>query len=359
MKGSDLSGKVQTVLGLISPEDLGVTRPHEHLLDDISCWFEEPAASSDRLLAHQPISLENVGWVRYHIFGNLDDLRLVDEQVAISEALRYKYVGGNSIVDVTPIDAGRDPLGLARISRATSLNIVMGTGYYVDRPATMPGFLNLTEEMITEEMLRDITVGVGNTGIRAGIIGEIGVEWPMRDRERATLRAAANVQNQTGAVISIHPGHSPDSPFEIIEILRDAGADISRVVMGHIECRIFDHDTRVRLAKTGCYLQHDTFGLEGWYHPRSVLSEVNPVKGDVPNDAGRINAIMALINEGFLKQILVSQDICKKHQLHRYGGLGYDHILQNVVPSMRQKGMPEEYIHTILVENIKRLLPFV
>jgi phosphotriesterase-related protein len=354
MNKDELPGKVQTVLGLISPEDLGLTLPHEHILVYVKSWFKEPTASSDKLLAHQPLSLENIGWVRYHYSSNLDDLGLVDEQLAVREALRYKYSGGESIVDMTSVGMGRDPLALARISRATGLNIIMGTGYYVEQAE------NLTEEIMTAEIIRDVIIGVGNTGIRSGIIGEVGIDaWPMRDWERVSLRATAQAQKQTGAAVNIHPGRSPESPFEIIEVLETEGADINRVAISHIERTIFDHDTRVKLAKTGCYLEYDLFSLESWYHPRSVISETNPIKGDLPNDAGRINAIMALIDDGFLNQILISHDIAKKHRLHRYGGLGYDHIIQNVVPSMREKGMSEKHINTILVDNPKRLLQFV
>ncbi len=354
MNRSSLHGKVQTVLGLVQPEDLGITQPHEHLLCDASFAFVEPTASSEKLLAYQPVSLENLGWVRYHPNENRDNLLFLDEQMAISEVLRYKYAGGNSIVDVACIGMGRDPLGLARISRATNLNIIMGSGYYIE--STLPP--NLTEEMMIKEIVRDIAVGADNTGIRAGIIGEIGVSLPMHDMERMSLRAAARAQRQTGAPVNVHSGRSPDSPFEIIDVLVNAGADIGRVVISHIDRTIFDYGSRIELAKTGCYLEYDMFQFEGWYPSRAVLSEANPVKADLPSDAGRINEIMALIDEGFLDQILISMDLCEKHRLWRYGQSGYAHILDNVVPLMREKGMTEEHIHALLVENPKRLLQF-
>jgi len=354
----ELVGKAQTVQGPIDAEDLGITLSHEHLLIDMAVWFEEPTACSGKLLAHQPVSCENLWFIRYHPNAMLDNLQLLDEQLAISEVSRFKQFGGSTIVDMTNIGLGRDPQALFRISRATDLNIIMGCGYYVEeaRPA------GLTEDIMVEEIVHDITVGVGDTGIRAGMIGELGMSWPLRDSDRAVLRAAACVQKQTGAPINIHPGNSPDSPFEIIEVLANSGADISRVFMSHIDRTILTnraHNTRVKLGKTGCYLGYDVFSYEGWYPRRMVVSETNPVKADFPNDAGRINEIMALIDEGFLKQILISHDVCTKHRLCRYGGPGYAHILQNVVPLMREKGMPEEHIQTILVENPKRMLQFV
>ena len=362
MNIAKLVGKAQTVLEAIDPGDLGITLTHEHCLIDMLFWFMEPSTATGKLVARQPLSYENLWFVRYHPFSNRDNVQLLDEGEAINELLYFKRAGGSSVVDMTNNGIGRDPLALARISRATGLNIIMGSGYYVRQigaAGTMP-----TEEMVTEEIVRDITVGVGDTGIKAGVIGEIGTEWPMEEIDKIAVRAAAHAQKETGAPMTIHPGHSPNCPFEIIELLDKAGADLNRVVISHIESRLpgyQNHDARVRLAKTGCYIAYDTFSFEGWMpeHIRMVLSEDNPVKADMPNDAARINEIMVLVKEGFLNQILISHDHCWKSRLCRYGGPGYAHILDNVVPLMQQKGMTQEQIHTILIENPRRLLCFV
>lgn len=375
MSKSELKGKIQTVLGLIEPENVGVTLPHEHFLINASCFFKVPDQANEKALALQPVSLENLGWVRYHFLNNLDNIQLLDEQMAISEALRYKYAGGNSVVDMTTVGIGRDPSALARISRATGLNIIMGSGYYLEE--TWPAGLN--EEKMAQEIIQDITEGVGDTGIRAGIIGEIGTEMVggieagykqnasitpskalLGENYHMLLRAVAYAQKETGAAINIHPGHSPNLIFEIIEVLRNAGADISRVAMSHIERTIFDHNMRVDLAKTGCYLEYDCFSFEGYHRVRHVLSEENPVPCFIPNDAKRIEEIMALIDAGYIDQILISQDNCNKHRLWHYGGPGYAHILENVVPYiMRGRGMTKQQIQTIMVNNPKRLLQFV
>lgn len=357
MPVSKLAGKVQTVLGVIDPENLGITLPHEHFLSDLSVRFIEPREASGIPLARKPVTELNLGWLHYHPLNNRDNLQLYDEEIAISEGIRYKHFGGKSVVDLTNIGIARDPLGLARISRATGLNIIMGSGYY--SYVTWPPGPKLSEESIAEEIVRDITVGAGNTGVRAGIIGEIGTEWPICDEERMSLRASARAQRETGAAINVHSGNSPDCPFEIIRELDKGGADISRVVISHVDSRVFDHDIEVRLAKTGCYLEYDCFSFEGYYPRRMVLSEVNPIKCDMPNDAQRINRIMALIDKGFLNQILISQDRAFKSQLWHYGGPGYAHILENVVPLMREKGMTEEQIQTLMVDNPRRLLTFV
>src|SRR2546425_7000953 len=183
------SGQVQTVLGAIAAEDIGVTLPHEHLLIDFTVMFAEPTAASDRGRAWSPLSLDNLGWVRQHFNANLDNLRLTDEQVARDEILLFKNAGGRTVVDPTPRSLARDPLALARLARATGLNIVMGAGYYV-AAAHPPDMGARTEDAIAREIVADLTVGVDGTGVCAGFIGEIGTTWPWTESEKKVVRAA-------------------------------------------------------------------------------------------------------------------------------------------------------------------------
>jgi len=250
---------------------------------------------------------------------------------------------------VTNIGIKRDPKGLARIARATGLNIIMGAGYYVDiyHP---PDVAHKSEDEIVEEIVTDVMEGVGDTGIKAGIIGEVGCSWPLTNNERKSLRAAARAQQLTGAPLLIHPDRDPGSPLEIMEIVREVGGDPRRTVMSHIDCTIFDHETLSKLAETGCYLNYDNFGLETAIFPLAPI--------DMPNDGRRIDDILYLIEQGRLEQVLVSHDICMQISFTKYGGYGYAHILENVVPMMRRKGLSWGQVNTILVENPKRVLPF-
>src|SRR5688572_24995508 len=150
-----MSGKVQTVLGPIATEAMGITLPHEHLLIDFKVMFVEPAPASDKGRAWEPVSLANLGWVRQNFNSNLDNLRLTDERLAADEILLFKHAGGRTVIDPTPKTLARDPLALARIARATGLNVVMGAGYYV--AASHPPDMDrrtvdeLTREMIAED----------------------------------------------------------------------------------------------------------------------------------------------------------------------------------------------------------------
>lgn len=370
MNRNEYRGKIQTVLGLISPEDLGITLPHEHLFIDMCDFFIEPS-DDEKEFAHQPISLENLAWIRSHRFSNLNNLQPFDEEEAINEALLFKKAGGSTIVEQTPNNVGRDPVKLVRVAQATGLNIIMGTAYYKEMTASWNSGANVdwavktmgrypkmyldsaTEEDIAEEFVHDISEGAGITGVRAGFIGEIGCSWPLTNCERKVLRAAIIAQQRTGALITIHPGFCDDATLEIIKILSDAGANIPHTVIMHMGMSVGTHGTRSKLAGASCYLEWDLFGFDGSQTPQ------NPSPVDLPSDQVRIRQIIELIDEGYLNQILISHDICaQKIRLTRFGGSGYAHILNNVIPVMKQKGMTEEQIHAITVENPKRAFIF-
>lgn len=362
METEKLKGKVQTVLGIIDGDDLGITLPHEHLVIDLSVVFIEPSAASEKPLAYQPVTFENLSWVKYNSWHSLDCLRLQDVQLAIDEAMRFKQAGGNTIFDATSIGLGRDPGALVRIAQATGLNIIMGAGCY--REASLPvEFATRSEEEIAEEMVRDITVGVGVSGVRAGFIGEVGNSWPWADSEKKVLRAAVSAQRRTGAALMIHPGFHPSAPFEIIELLREEGADLSHTIICHMEVAFTNFEQRRKLAETGCYVEFDTFGRLGYFDTGPSEDFIDappwPAALTAPNDLQRIDEIIKLIDAGHLNQILMSQDVCKKVNLVHYGGPGYAHILRHIVPLMRLKGVSEEHIHTLLVENPRRALCFV
>ena len=143
---------IQTVLGEIKPEDSGITMTHEHLFIDFKAMLIEPKESTELFMAYEPIRLDNLGWIRRNWTSNLDNLSILDEEVTINEASKYKRAGGGTIVDATSIGIGRDPLALARVSRATNINVVMGASYYVDKvhPENMD---EIKESTITQTII--------------------------------------------------------------------------------------------------------------------------------------------------------------------------------------------------------------
>ncbi len=354
MKQAELKGKVQTVMGLIEPSEMGITLPHEHLICDARTWHYATDEATERYWASQPVTIENLWWIRYHPFQNWDDLQLMDEELVIDEVMRYKALGGKTIVELTIRGLYPDPRAVARIARTTDLNIVMGTAYYVESsyPATGVDVYAKSEEEIAEEFIKDIFEGFGDTGIHAGLIGEIGCSWPFTESEQKVVRGGARAQKATGAAVNIHPGQNEMAAMECIKVLDKAGADLSRVVMSHCDRAVRDPASRIELARTGCTIEYDLFGREGYYPLRFRVL-------DIPNDAQRINEIKELADKGFEKQLFISHDNYTKSALCRYGGWGYGHILRDTVPVMKIKGLSQELIDTIMIENPERIFTFV
>jgi phosphotriesterase-related protein len=350
MAARALAGQVQTVLGPIAPAALGVTLPHEHLLIDFSVMFAEPATARDRARAREPVGLANLAWVRQHFNANLDNLQLQDEALARDEILLFKEAGGRTVIDPTPRTLARNPAALARLARATGLHIVMGAGYYV-AASHPPGMDARTEDALAREMIADVTVGVGDTGVRAGLLGEIGTTHPCARNEEKVLRAAVTAQRETGAPLMIHPGRHPAMPLALAELVRRAGGDLQRTIMCHLCRTIADVRAVIDLARTGLWLEYDLFGTENSYYP------YNP-SFDMPNDGGRMAHVLALIEAGHGDQLLLSHDIAYKTSLVAYGGHGYHHLLVNVVPRLRAKGVDDAGIRRLLVENPARAFQF-
>jgi phosphotriesterase-related protein len=204
-------------------------------------------------------------------------------------------------------------------------------------------------EEIAEEIERDIIIGVGNTKVCSGIIGEIGCSWPLQEVEKKVLKAVAIAQQYTGAPLSIHPGFNERAPFEIIKILEKCGADITRTIMDHMGVTIQSNKALLKLAKTGCYMEYDNFGRE--------YDAFRPYK--YVNDVERIGHILKLVEKGFRDQILIARDVYKKIDLVSYGGGGYASILTSVVPKLIDYGISQESIEKITIDNPKRILTFV
>ena len=345
-----LFGKIQTVLGFIDPDELGATLAHEHVLWDASFLFEGPGEMG---ISHEPVMIETLEWLKRNGVGSVDNLKLLDKDVAVDEVLRFKRAGGGALVDMGNNGLFRDPEGLAHVSRATDVHIVMGSGYYVGRSHPKELAKRSVEDLI-KEMVRDITVGVDDTGIRAGVLGEIGCSHPLKDTEIKVLEAVAGAQRITGAPVNIHPGRSQSAPMEIIDLFRGFGGDISRIAMSHLSNRHgLDVDLTLELARTGCYIEYDSFGN----FPNPI---VLPEKTFFAlSDWQRIECLQEFIDHGYLDRLLISHDIFNKTDLHRYGGFGYDYIHETVIPMMHMNGVSDEEVHAMLVENPKRFLQFV
>jgi phosphotriesterase-related protein len=334
---------INSVRGVLSREQLGVVAPHEHVLLDLTAFYQELPVPGVEDPATQKVEMWNLGILSRDCYALKDNLLLNDEDIAAKELTFFKNAGGNTVVDASLPGIGRNPEGLARISDKTGLNIIMGTGFYVGE--THPQALtHMTEEAIGALMVKELTEGVN--GICAGYIGEIGISEIFDDKELRILRAAAFAHKETGAAINVHINPWTVNGIEAADILLSAGVRPERICISHVDVENRE-DYILSLLKKGVYVEFDNFGKE-YYIRREVR---NSGYGCFVHDIQRVALVKKLIDMGYLEQLLLTCDLCLKNLLHCYGGWGYDHVLTNIVPMLEDEGVTQQQIQTMLVRN--------
>jgi len=338
-----------TVTGPIDAAALGVTLPHEHLFLDLRNQFTEPDDPVMKQRSREPLSLKNVDVVRANPYAIRDNLLLDEFELAVEEVMYFKAAGGQSIVECTSIGIHREPAKLRALAERTGLNIVAGCGHYTQdtHPAEMQTW---TPGEIAEQIIGDMTVGIDGTDVKAGVIGEIGTSFPLHPNEQKALEAAALAHKQTGAAIQIHTYPWGQVGLEAADLLLKQDVDPAKIVICHTDVQIDLNYIRT-LLRRGVFVEFDNFGKEFVIEPdgRGFAG------GSFDRDTQRIAAIKVLTDEGFAKQLLLTNDICLKGMLHRFGGLGYDHILRNIVPLMLGSDIDQATIDGFLQDNPRRL----
>jgi len=286
---------------------MGLTYPHEHLFLD----------AMDHYAVYEYV---------------IDDEDLIAEEVK-----EFTSRGGRTICDVTLDEIGRNPEALVRLSQRAGLNVVMGCGWYREF-----GYPKIVEEFTSRELaevlVREIEVGVRDTGVRAGFIGEIGTgRHYIKPAEERVFRASAIAQQKTGVAITTHTTRWGSLAMEQIAMLEEFGGDLSRTIIGHLGDRIGVRHL-LPIAEKGVYLEVDNIGYLD-YQPEYV----------------RADNVVALIKEGFGDRVLLSEDICTLKHLKYVGGKGYGYLLEVFLPMLVERGITEEQIHQLTVVNPARV----
>ncbi len=336
---------VQTVTGPVEADALGVTLPHEHLLIDLRNQYAGGRPGGDA-----PLTAENVHLVRNDPYAVRDNLLLDSVDLAVEEALHFQRAGGRTIVDCTSRGIGRRPAALLDIARRTGLNVIAGCGYYTQdtHPADLAEW---PPEHIADEMVRELTDGIGETGVRAGVIGEIGTGSPIHPGEPKVLQAAAMAWRQAPVAVYVHTFLWGGEGLRAARVLIEGGVDPARIVICHGDVEL-DLAYLRRLCELGVCVEFDNFGKE--FEPEPV--EGGFAAGAFATDAERVRAILELLEAGHERRLLLTNDICLKAMLHAYGGRGYDHVLTGVVPALRAAGVAQATIDAFLIDNPRRLL---
>jgi phosphotriesterase-related protein len=308
-------GLVQTVRGEVPSGDLGIVLPHEHLQIDLVSVF------GTQLLAF--------------------DFQLTNVELAIREAKDFIDAGGGCIVDVTTDRRmGRNPAALLEISKALDCHVVMGCGWYrnswygeeIDR---------MTAGDLAAILVDEIKTGCDGTGVRPGIIGEIGADGSyLTATEERVLRAAARTHLETDLSITLHARASRVGMAQL-DVLEEEKVDLRRVIVGH--CDTFpDPDYHEAIARRGAWVEFDT--IRGTYE--DVYSQ-------------RAGFVKEITRRGYLNRLLLSQDICALSHLSARGGSGYAYLLTGFLPLLQSIGLSQEQTDRLTTLNPQQALESV
>lgn len=317
--------------------------------------FYTPAPKQFESYLNKKITLKNVGVLKQYPYGSHYNVNFCDDDThlaVIEDIISYKNFGGGSIVENTTYGLKRNLKLLYEISSKSGVHVIAGTGHYVSGNQEADVLNMKTEEMVdlyTKEITTGVDIGMG-INVKCGIIGEVGSVWPIHDFEKRSIQATAEVQSFLKCGVSFHPGRDTKAPFEIIRIYLEAGGRADKCVMSHLDRTILDNETLLEFASLGVYCQFDLFGTECSFY------QLSPIV-DMPSDAQRLNQIMALFNDGKDK-VMMSHDIHTKHRLSSFGGHGFAHIINNVLPKLKLKGLTDEQIDKITIKNPAEWLQF-
>ncbi len=320
---------VNTVTGPISPDDLGVTLMHEHVIFGYPGWYGDCTMAP------------------------------FDREAAVSAGLEtmaeVKAYGVKSFVDATPNETGRDPELLKEVSEKSGINIICATGFYFEDMGASPYFKfrnivsDATEE-IYEMFMTEITHGIGKTGIKAGVIKLASSKDMITDYERMFFKAAARAQKETGVPIITHTQGGSMGP-EQAQLLIDEGADPARIMIGHMSDSTDIH-YHMEVLNKGVYDAFDRMGIQ--------------IVEDCPMENEKYAVIMGLIGTGHINRIILSHDTIA-YWLGRPSpelpepfrplleNWHVTHLFKNIIPFLKNAGISDEQVKTILEDNPRRL----
>lgn len=339
---NDAEVSVQTVLGDVPVAELGMTLMHEHVYNDLTEALHPGVRDFSGTLVDALVNPSNAWLLREDPYSCPDNCRMDDEAITVEELGLFSDAGGRTVVDNTT-GKGRDAAKLVRTSRATGLNIVMGSGWsfahgHDDTVGDQPPE-HFAAELVTE--LRDGVELEDGTRVRPGIIGEIGVGPNFTASERMTLLAAAMAQRETGVPLLIHLPGWQRRANEVLDIVFAQGVHPTAVVLCHMDPSGKDTGYQREVAERGVWLEFDMIGMQFNF----------PGEGQSPSVEDTADAVAALHADGYGGQLLLSHDVFLKGMWTRNGGNGYAFVPTAFVPRLAERGIAAQEARGLLIDN--------
>lgn len=304
---------IQSATGPLDTADLGFTLMHEHV---------------------------TVTWppMRQQYPERFDRARELER--AISKLTAAREAGIRTMVDLTPIDLGRDAAFIAEAARRSGMQIIVATGLYYSTPFH---FLYRPSEEMVELFVQDITKGISTTGVRAGVI-KCATEPELTEVNERVLRASAKAHRATGVPICTHTYPHNRTGLDQQRVFKEEGVDLGRTVIGHSDDSD-DIDYLDEIIQNGSYCGMDRIGIQS---PRTSEQ--------------RADMIVALVERGYADRITLSHDASCNFQWADSERIDaamptwqFTHIPNDVLPMLRERGVSEDAIHQMSVANPRRL----
>jgi phosphotriesterase-related protein len=316
---------INTVTGRTEPTGLGMTLVHEHLLIGFPGWFMDTIAPFKRAEALSK---------------------------AVDKLQELRELGVKSFVDPCPTDLGRDVEFMAEVAQRSGMQIICATGAYKQDQGISYTFGAMAVEQIEEIYVRELTEGIGSTGIRAGLVKVATGGHEVTEYERKLLTAAGRAAAKVGCPVLTH---TDEAHFgnEQIAALTAEGVPAHRILVGHSDGRD-DHDYHKSLADKGAYVGFDRFGIE-----------------TIIKDELRMESVLKMVRAGYTRSCCLSHDATCGAWLGRPSFDGKSvvpgevvgqflpnweptHLFKRILPRMREMGLSDADIKTMLVENPAR-----
>lgn len=309
---------INSVRGPMNTSDLGFTLSHEHVI-----------GSSAGIQHVYPEFIDREGTIKE----------------AVSQLTEARSEGLRSIVEVSTLDLGRDPLAMKQVSEESDINIICATGIWRDIPRV---FWEASPDLIASMFIREIEEGIEDTDIKAGVIKVANDKGGVTPAGEIILRAAARAQKATGVPISTHTWAPERVGEQQLSIFEDEGVNFNRVYIGHSNDTT-DTEYLAGLMSKGAWVGMDRF-------PGGAA-------GDTPKWEERTETIKKLIDAGFANQIMLGHDWSPKmsgasheklESRRRYNPDGYLFITRNVLPKLWDMGVTKETTNNIMIHNPER-----